>query len=91
MKTLELVEIDERRLLRRLDELAQRGTLPAGGLYRPLYSPAWVAGTELVHGWMKDGGLLVRRDAVGNAVNQHNGRFVNGFVLGYGRFEYCGW
>ena len=66
MKTLELVEIDERRLLRRLDELAQRGTLPAGGLYRPLYSPAWVAGTELVHGWMKDGGLLVRRDAVGN-------------------------
>jgi allantoate deiminase len=62
----ELVEIDERRLLRRLDDLAQRGTLPGGGLYRPLYSPAWFAGTELVHGWMKDGGLLTRRDAVGN-------------------------
>jgi allantoate deiminase len=62
----ELVEIDERRLLRRLDELAQRGTLPGGGLYRPLYSPAWVSATELVHGWMKDGGLLTRRDAVGN-------------------------
>ena len=68
MKTFqhELVEIDERRLLRRLDELAQRGTLPSGGLYRPLYSPAWSAATELVHGWMKDGGLLTRRDAVGN-------------------------
>jgi allantoate deiminase len=66
VKTLELVEIDERRLLRRLDELAQRGTVPSGGLYRPLYSPAWVAATELVHGWMKDGGLLTRRDAVGN-------------------------
>jgi len=62
----ELVEIDERRLLRRLDELAQRGTVPGGGLYRALYSPAWFAGTELVHGWMKDGGLLTRRDAVGN-------------------------
>jgi len=62
----ELVEIDERRLLRRLDELAQRGTLPGGGLYRPLYSPSWTAATELVHGWMKDGGLLTRRDSVGN-------------------------
>ena len=66
VKTLELVEIDERRLLRRLDELAQRGTLPGGGLYRPLYSPAWVAATEMVHAWMKDGGLFTRRDAVGN-------------------------
>ena len=66
MKTVELVEIDERRVLRRLDDLAQRGSLPGGGLYRPLYSPAWTAATELVHGWMKDGGLLTRRDAVGN-------------------------
>lgn len=66
MKTAALVEIDERRLLRRLDELAQRGALPGGGIYRALYTPAWVAGTELVQTWMKDAGLLVRRDAVGN-------------------------
>lgn len=66
MRTPGLVEIDERRLLRRLDELAQRGALPGGGLYRALYTPAWVAATELVQGWMKDAGLLVRRDAVGN-------------------------
>lgn len=66
MKTAEAVAIDERRLLRRLDELAQRGALPGGGLYRALYTPAWVAATELVSGWMKEAGLLVRRDAVGN-------------------------
>lgn len=66
MKTRELVAIDERRLLRRLDELAQRGATPGGGMYRALYTPAWVSATELVHGWMKDAGLLVRRDAVGN-------------------------
>lgn len=66
MKTVELVEIDERRVLRRLDDLAQRGSLPGGGLYRALYTPAWIAATELVQGWMKDGGLLTRRDAVGN-------------------------
>ena len=61
-----LVEIDERRLLRHLEELAQRGALPAGGLYRALYTPAWVAATELVAGWIKEAGLLLRRDAVGN-------------------------
>jgi len=64
--TTELVEIDERRLLRRLDELAQRGTLPGGGLYRALYTPSWVSATEIVMGWCKEAGLLTRRDAVGN-------------------------
>jgi len=64
--TRELVEIDERRLLRRLDDLAQRGALPSGGIYRPLYSPAWSSAMDLVTGWMKEAGLLTRRDAVGN-------------------------
>jgi allantoate deiminase len=64
--TRELVEIDERRLLRRLDDLAQRGALPHGGIYRPLYSPAWSSAMDLVTAWMKDAGLLTRRDAVGN-------------------------
>ncbi|HEV8229104.1 MAG TPA: Zn-dependent hydrolase [Candidatus Limnocylindria bacterium] len=66
MKAAELVAIDERRLLRRLEELAQRGALPGGGLYRALYTPSWVAATELVITWLKDAGLLARRDAVGN-------------------------
>jgi allantoate deiminase len=61
-----LVEIDERRLLRRLDDLAQRGALPHGGIYRPLYSPPWSSAMELVTIWMREVGLLVRRDAVGN-------------------------
>jgi allantoate deiminase len=66
VKAAVLVEIDERRLLRRLDELAQRGALPGGGLYRALYTPAWVAATELYSSWCKEAGLLTRRDAVGN-------------------------
>src|SRR5256885_9430250 len=64
--TRDLVEVDERRLLRRLDDLAQRGALPQGGIYRPLYSPQWSSAMELVSNWMKEAGLLVRRDAVGN-------------------------
>lgn len=64
--TATLVEIDERRLLRRLDELAQRGAVPGGGITRVAYGPAWVAAAELVSTWMRDASLLVRRDAVGN-------------------------
>src|SRR2546427_9129425 len=64
--TGELVAIDERRLLRRLDDLAQRGALAQGGIYRALYTPAWSSAMELVAGWLKEAGLLVRRDAVGN-------------------------
>src|SRR5437879_11916240 len=64
--TRDLVEIDEPRLLRRLDDLAQRGALPSGGIYRPLYSPSWVSAMDLVTAWMKEAALLVRRDAVGN-------------------------
>ena len=66
MLATDLVAIDERRLLRRLDDLAQRGALPGGGLYRALYTPAHVAATGLYADWCKEAGLLVRRDAVGN-------------------------
>src|ERR1700716_1050971 len=66
MATRDLVEVDERRLLRRLDDLAQRGALPQGGIYRPLYSAQWSSAMELVSNWMKEAGLLGKRDAVGN-------------------------
>src|SRR5438128_1814020 len=62
----ELVEIDERRLLRRLDDLSQRGALQSGGIYRALYTPAWSSAMDLVAAWLKEAGILMRRDAVGN-------------------------
>jgi len=54
------VRIDEGLLHRCLDELY------AVGDYRPLYSDAWAVACDLVEGWMKEAGLAVRRDAVGN-------------------------
>ena len=62
--TGELVAIDERRLLRRLDDLAQRGALAQGGIYRALYTPAWSSAMELVASWLKEAGLFVRRDGI---------------------------
>src|SRR5256886_16343467 len=66
LRTAELVEIDERRLLRRLDDLAQRGALAGGGTFRALYTPSWTSAMELVTSWLKQGQLFPRRDAVGN-------------------------
>ena len=54
------VRIDEGLLGGLLDDLY------AVGDHRSLYSDAWAAGCKLVEGWMKDAGLAVRRDAVGN-------------------------
>ena len=73
----ELVEIDERRLLRRLDDLSQRGALQSGGIYRALYTPAWSSAMDLVAAWLKEAGILVRRDAVGNLWGRIEGHCKN--------------
>src|SRR2546427_1176070 len=81
--TRELVAIDERRLLRRLDDLAQRGALAQGGIYRALYTPAWSSAMELVAGWLKEAGLFVRRDAGGEGWGRIEGsRGGRGIVTG---------
>ena len=61
-----MVRIDEILLDRYLDDLYAVGAEPGGGAYRALYSDAWAAACALVEEWMKDAGLTVRRDAVGN-------------------------
>jgi allantoate deiminase len=60
------MQIDAALLERRLDELYAIGAEPGGGAYRPLYSLAWLKATRFVEQWMKDAGLAVRHDAVGN-------------------------
>lgn len=63
-------ELDRDRLLRRLDELAAVGGLPDGGVTRLAYSPADVAGRDLVAGWMNEAGLEVEVDAAGNLIGR---------------------
>lgn len=67
------MRIDEALLLRSLDGLAAVGAEPGGGSYRPLYGPAWAAAVETVSGWMRDAGLAVRQDAVGNVWGRLDG------------------
>ncbi len=58
--------IDGEQLLRFIDCLGSYGRLACGGIYRPVYSGAWVEATEQLTRWMEHAGMCVRRDAAGN-------------------------
>jgi N-carbamoyl-L-amino-acid hydrolase len=47
------LSINRERLLQRLDELAQIGSIPGGGVCRLAFSDADKAGRDQVVGWMK--------------------------------------
>ncbi|HYH22912.1 MAG TPA: Zn-dependent hydrolase [Azospirillum sp.] len=66
--------IDTPRLLARLDALAQVGAIAGGGVCRLALSDADKAGRDLVAGWMRDLGLSVAIDAIGNIVGTRPGR-----------------
>jgi allantoate deiminase len=61
-----------RRLARRLDELG-RVSDERGRLTRTFLSPAMRRANRLVAGWMREAGLKVREDAVGNLIGRLEG------------------
>jgi len=62
------LRIDGKRLMKRLDELAKRGAREDGGCNRLAFTDADKEGRDLVTRWMRDLGLSVSIDAIGNAV-----------------------
>ena len=60
------------RVLERCDELARCSGEP-GRITRLFATPAARAAAGLVEGWMRDAGLAVRRDAVGNVIGRWPG------------------
>ena len=56
------------RLSSRLEQLAKIGALPGGGVCRLALSDADKEGRDLVVGWMRELGLAVSIDAIGNVV-----------------------
>ena len=63
-----LLEVDGRRLLQRLWDLAEIGPIDGGGNNRLALTDADKAGRDLVVTWMRDLGLDVSIDTVGNVV-----------------------
>ena len=60
------VHVDEARLSSLVERLGRVGAHSGGGIIRPLYSPPWREAQDLVAAMMRDAGLSVREDAVGN-------------------------
>ncbi|MFT7624390.1 MAG: N-carbamoyl-L-amino-acid hydrolase [Myxococcota bacterium] len=52
----------------RIHALGQVGALPGGGVCRLAFTEADAAGRAVVTGWMRDLGLTVRVDAIGNTI-----------------------
>src|SRR5690349_13750293 len=57
---------NRRRLQADFEALAAIGRQSSGGLLREAYTPAYLAGRDLVQGWLDAAGLTTRIDAIGN-------------------------
>lgn len=60
------------RLLERLESLARIGPIPGGGSCRLAFTDDDRAGRDLVVGWMRELGLEIRIDAIGNVTGLWN-------------------
>ncbi|MCB9560087.1 MAG: M20 family metallo-hydrolase [Kofleriaceae bacterium] len=67
------LRIDGDRLLRRLAALAEVGAIDGGGVCRLALTDADRAGRDLVTGWMRELGLTVTVDRIGNVVGTRAG------------------
>ncbi|OZI22479.1 Zn-dependent hydrolase [Bordetella genomosp. 7] len=72
--TTPTISIDGKRLWQSLMDLAKIGATPKGGNCRLALTALDGQGRDLVVGWMKDAGLTVRVDQVGNIFARRAGR-----------------
>ncbi len=70
----EAVRIDGARLLRRIADLAQVGAIEGGGVCRLALTDADRQGRDLAVQWMRELGLAVTVDGIGNVVGLRAGR-----------------
>jgi len=68
-----MLRINADRLHRRLDDLAHIGALDEGGVRRLAFSDTDRAGRDVVEEWMRDLGLTIHIDALGNIAGVRDG------------------
>jgi N-carbamoyl-L-amino-acid hydrolase len=68
-----MLRLDDRRLLGALDDLAAIGAIDGGGCARLALTDEDKVGRDLVVGWMKELGLDIRVDAIGNVIGVRAG------------------
>ena len=67
-------KVSRAHLLGNIEALAQIGAIEGGGCARLALTDEDKAGRDLVTGWMKELGLDVRVDAIGNVIGRRAGR-----------------
>ncbi|MEO0397116.1 MAG: M20 family metallo-hydrolase [Cyanobacteria bacterium P01_A01_bin.137] len=72
--TLKGLRIDKERLLQRLAQLAQIGAIPGNGVCRLALTDDDKAGRDLVVSWMRELGLTITIDQIGNVVATRPGQ-----------------
>ena len=75
------LRVDGARLLRRLNELAEIGAIEGGGCARLALSNEDKAGRDLVCSWMRELGLSIIVDTIGNVVGTRAGRQAGPAVM----------
>src|SRR4030088_1423533 len=66
--------VEAQEMQRLIETLGAIGVQPGGGIIRHVYDPAWVAARQQLAEWMREAGLVVREDAVGNLFGRIDGR-----------------
>src|SRR5919202_1872264 len=67
---------------RLVETLGAIGEQPGGGIIRHVYDPAWVAARAQLADWMREAGLAVREDAVGNVFGRLEGASARTVLTG---------
>ena len=71
---------DAKRIADDLRAIGEIGALPEGGVTRPGFTPLERQAHELVGGWLRDLGLTVRVDAIGNTIAERPGHRPGPFI-----------
>ena len=75
------IDIDPVLVERYILELGAHGAYADTGVWRTVYSPEWVAATDLYAHWCAEAGLAVHRDAVGNVFGRLAGTEAGGSIV----------
>lgn len=76
--------VNRDRLTRSLQQLAEVGKLPNGGVCRIAFSRDDLLARQLVHTWMEEAGMTVRTDAAGNIIGRYAGTSADAPALATG-------
>jgi len=74
MAVIPMLKVNGDRLSRSINQLAEIGKLPGGGVSRLAFTPVDLLARQLVQSWMVEADMSVRIDAAGNIIGTYAGR-----------------